>query len=585
MNVTPDALDYMAIVTGLGGGLALFLYGMRKMTDSLKTVAGSGLKDVLARLTTNRLTGALSGALVTSVIQSSSVTTVMVVGFVSSGLLTFTQSVGVIMGANVGTTVTAQIVAFDVTRYSLAMIAAGFLMELLATRQQVRYYGTALMGLGLLFFGMGLMSSATEPFRDHAPFVAFMQEARSPLLGLAAGFLFTAVVQSSSATAGIVIVLGTQGFITLENGIALILGSNVGTCATAMLSAIGKPREAVKAAVVHVLFNLAGVLTFVWFIPVFADLVRTLSPMATDLSGTARLAAEVPRQIANAHTVFNIACTLGFIGFAGTFAALADRLVPRRQTDEQPESCRPAYLDPLFLGQPAVALDRVKLELLRLADMARSMAADALSIALGADKTALDRLAARDGDIDELHGAIVSYLGELSMRDLVEPLPLRLQEYLGIANNLENIGDTVESGFVTAGYKRADANFRFATATAERLERLAGRALREYGHAVDAFRDRDAKAARRVLASKGAFNRAAEETVVELVAPMAERNSGPALMEYRLAIALVDETKRLHTLSRRIAREVIAARSRALDGRLVRGSGDSSISNARCGCQ
>ena len=246
-----EPLDFAAMATGLGGGLALFLYGMRKMAEALKTVAGTGLKDVLARLTTNRFTGALSGAVITAVMQSSSVTTVMVVGFVSAGLMTFTQSVGVIMGANIGSTVTAQIIAFNIAEYSLALIANGFPNELLVRSRRLRYYGIVMMGMGLLFFGMDMMGDAMAPLRSHEPFIAFMQETRAPWLGILAGFAFTAVVQSSAATAGLVIVLSTQGLLTLEQGIALLLGANIGTCVTAGLSAIGRPREAVKAAVVH----------------------------------------------------------------------------------------------------------------------------------------------------------------------------------------------------------------------------------------------------------------------------------------------------------------------------------------------
>ena len=255
-NLDIITIDYIALLTGLGGGLALFLYGMRKMSDALKVVAGGGMKVVLERLTTNRFTAVISGALVTAVIQSSSVTTVMVVGFITAGLINFTQSVGIIIGANIGTTVTAQIIAFKITQYSLVMIAVGFLMELLAKSQRIRQYGITIMGLGLLFFGMELMSNATSPLRSYTPFIELMQEMRHPLMGIAVGALFTAVVQSSSATTGIVIVLGTQGFITLEAGIALIFGANIGTCVTAMLAAIGKPREAVKAAIVHVIFNI-----------------------------------------------------------------------------------------------------------------------------------------------------------------------------------------------------------------------------------------------------------------------------------------------------------------------------------------
>ncbi|MDE0242127.1 MAG: Na/Pi cotransporter family protein [bacterium] len=555
------SLDIGAILVGLGGGLALFLYGMRKMTEALKTVAGARLKDVLARIATNRFTGAASGALVTATIQSSSVTTVMVVGFVSAGLLTFTQSVGVIMGANVGTTVTAQIVAFDVAEYALAMIAVGFLTEILARSESVRHYGMALMGLGLLFFGMGLMSDATEPVRDHEPFMRFLQELRNPLLGLAAGFLFTAIVQSSSATTGIVIVLATQGFITLETGIALILGSNVGTCVTAMLSAIGRPREAVKAAVVHVLFNLAGVALFVGFIPAFADLARAVSPAAPELAGTARLAAEVPRQIANAHTIFNVGCTVLFIGFAGLFAAAAERIVPARRRPKLDAAQQPLYLDPLYLDQPAVALDRVKLELDRLAGLAREMAEDALPASLAADAAALRSLRERDQAIDDLHGEIVAYLGRLSAGNLVDPLPLRLQEYFAIANALEGIGDAVADGFVALGEKRAGGEVHFNTEAVALLEGLAESANGAFAQAVTAFRERDGAAARAVVDSKRTFNDLADSAREALVMPVS-RATVAGVAEYRLGIEFVDEVNHLHALARRVARAFLDAHRR-----------------------
>ena len=198
--MSESTLDLPTMITGLGGGLALFLYGMRKITDALKTVAGAGLKDVLARLTTNRFTGALSGAFITAVIQSSSVTTVMAVGFVSAGLITFTQSVGIIMGANIGTTVTEHIIAFNITKYSLVMIAAGFVTELVAKSRRTRHYGIALMGLGLLFFGMDLMSGAAAPLRAHPPSISFMQDVHTPLVGLLAGLAATVVVQRASCS-------------------------------------------------------------------------------------------------------------------------------------------------------------------------------------------------------------------------------------------------------------------------------------------------------------------------------------------------------------------------------------------------
>ncbi|MBA1444494.1 MAG: Na/Pi cotransporter family protein [Chromatiales bacterium] len=293
----------------LFGGLALFLFGMEQMSEALKAVAGERLKLILAKLTTNRFMGATTGAFVTAIIQSSSVTTVLVVGFITAGLMSMSQSVGVIMGANIGTTITAQIVAFKVTKAALLMVGVGFSMLFISKQDKIKQYGTMLMGLGLVFFGMSVMSDAMQPLRTYQPFLDLMIQMENPLVGILVAAAFTGLIQSSSATTGIVIVMASQGFITLPAGIALAFGANIGTCITAMLASIGKPREAVRAAVVHVLFNIAGVLIWVLFIDHLANWVTALSPVHPELSGVDRLGAETPRQIANAHTIFNIANT------------------------------------------------------------------------------------------------------------------------------------------------------------------------------------------------------------------------------------------------------------------------------------
>lgn len=546
------ALDYVALVTGIGGGLALFLYGMRKMSDALKTVAGGRMKAVLARLTTNRFTAAASGALVTAVIQSSSVTTVMVVGFISAGLINFTQSVGIIMGANIGTTITAQIIAFKITKYSLVMIALGFLLELVGKSARVRYYGTALMGLGLLFFGMELMSSAAMPLRSFPPFIELMQEMRNPLLGIAVGALFTALVQSSSATTGIVIVLATQGFISLEAGIALIFGANVGTCVTAMLAAIGKPREAKQAAVVHVLFNLIGVLLWVGFIPLFANLVREISPLASELQGAARLAAEVPRQIANAHTLFNIGNTLIFLGFAGLIARVVEWLVPLPKVMAADRG-RAVFLDDLYLTQPAVALDRSRMELGRLTTHVRAMADHALPHALSGGYDELHALQEEEEGVDKLYAEIVGFLGELSTQDLVEPQPRQLQMQIGVANYLENLADVVGTGFVPAGAQRLEKRISVsedAAAGLTGLHRFACRSLEQAGHAFDSG---DVDSARTVLESKESFNQQADALRLQFVQQMSRSN----VQQYHFLLGLIDHIKRVHTLARRLSRLVV----------------------------
>jgi len=248
----------------LAGGLAIFLYGMDKMADALKMVAGDRMRDILGRLTTNRFMGVLTGAGVTAVIQSSSVTTVMLVSFVAADLMSLTQAIGVIFGANIGTTITAQIIAFKVTKWALLLVAVGFVMEFVGKKEKIRTYGSLIMGLGLIFFGLAVMSAGMKPLRTYEPFIDLMQNVSNPAVGILIALIFTALVQSSSATTDVIIALATQGLITLEAGIALAFGANIGTCVTAGLAAIGKPREAVRVAVAHVTFNIAGVLLVVW---------------------------------------------------------------------------------------------------------------------------------------------------------------------------------------------------------------------------------------------------------------------------------------------------------------------------------
>ena len=323
-------ISWTTMAVQLAGGLAIFLYGMDKMADALKLVAGDRMRDILGRLTINRFMGVLTGAGVTAVIQSSSITTVMLVSFVAAGLMSLTQAVGVIFGANIGTTITAQIIAFKVTKWALLLVAVGFVMDFVGKKERVRTYGALIMGLGLIFFGLAVMSAGMKPLRTYQPFIDLMQNVSNPLVGILISLTFTALVQSSSATTGVIIALATQGLITLEVGIALLFGANIGTCVTAGLASIGKPREAVRVAVAHVLFNVMGVLLVVWFIEPFADLARMISPSAETLTGVDRLASEVPRQVANAHSIFNVGATIVFLPFAALVARFAEWVVPDR---------------------------------------------------------------------------------------------------------------------------------------------------------------------------------------------------------------------------------------------------------------
>jgi phosphate:Na+ symporter len=251
-----EQLNILEMIMWLAGGLALFVFGMDQMVKGLLMIAGPQIKSVLSNLTTNRVTGALTGAGVTAVIQSSSITTVLTVGFVSAGLMTVTQAASVVMGANLGTTITAQIVAFKVSNYALGILAIGFLIKFLAVRYKTKGTGSLIFGLGLIFFGMSVMSDGMSPLRDYQPFLTLMHELDNVVIAILISAIFTALVQSSSATIGIVIVMATNGLLTLESGIALAMGAHIGTTITALLASIGKSKEALRTALIHTLFNV-----------------------------------------------------------------------------------------------------------------------------------------------------------------------------------------------------------------------------------------------------------------------------------------------------------------------------------------
>ena len=298
------------------------------MSDALQQAAGDRLRKILQRLTGNRLSAALTGAGVTAAANSSSVTTVILIGFMTAGLMSLQQAMGVLLGANVGSTITAQLIAFKVTTFYTVLVAAGLLLTFFK-KPLLRHIGNLTFGLGLIFLGMDIMGTATTPLRDWPVFTDAMQRIANPALGILAGAVVTAAIQSSAATTGMVIVLASSGDVSLEAGISIALGANIGTCVTAVLAAIGKPRAAVQAAVAHILINVIGVIIWLPMLGWFAEIIRWISPTApTDFTVAEQLAATVPRQIANAHTLLNVVNCLAFLPLTGVLAWLVTRLVP-----------------------------------------------------------------------------------------------------------------------------------------------------------------------------------------------------------------------------------------------------------------
>jgi phosphate:Na+ symporter len=528
-------IDWLTLLMGLFGGLAMFLYGMEQMSEGLKAAAGETLKDILARLTRNRFMGALTGAFVTAVLNSSSVTTVLVVGFISAGFMTLAQSIGIIMGANIGSTFTAQIVAFNVTQYALIMVAAGFFMLFAGKQEKVRHYGAMIMGLGLVFYGMGVMGHGMAPLRTYQPFIDLMSRMENPLLGILVGAVFTGLVQSSAATTGIAIVMAAGGLITLPAGIALSFGANIGTCVTALLAAIGKPTDAVRAAVVHIVFNVAGVLVWILFIPQLADFVAAISPAAPELTGKARMAAEVPRQIANAHTVFNVANTLLFIGFTSGFARLVERLVPGKPEAEEKVIVRPKYLDAEMIAIPAMALERVRFEIGHMGEIISEMISRLDEGFLDRDKHKFDEVVMLDDKVDVLNDAI---------------------RLMSAAVNLESLADVIESELVSTGREFIDQNLRPSETTRLLLREFAGQVILAVNGIIKAICENDETAAAGVMAQKDEIRRLADEALRH----QSERIAVPEpehLKLVQLEMELLEHLRRIYTLAKRVARDFV----------------------------
>ena len=545
-------LNLVPILMSLGGGLALFLYGMDKMASGMKSAVGAKMKAILARFTSNRIKAAITGSVVTAVIQSSSVTTVLAVGFVSAGLMTLGQSVGVIMGANVGTTVTAQIVAFRVQEAALALIAIGFLLLLPGKKDLRRQLGNVLMGLGLVFFGMSIMGQGVYPLRSFEPFIDFMATLKNPFLGILVGAAFTALVQSSSATTGIVITLASQGLIELPAGISLIFGANVGTCVTALLATIGKTRDAFRVAIVHVIFNVFGVLLWLAFIPQLATLVQLLSPSASEFHGVDKLAEEVPRQIANAHTVFNVANTLLLLPFTQLLARLVGRMVPDKPPKEKPTLAQ--FLDDDVINIPSVALQNVRLETAQLARrVLETMEKGSIVLRKPVESTLRD-IRKADDDADRLQSEILSYASLVLKQNLSNKESDELRRLMVQIDALERIGDVVSNDIVKISRKKIKKELESSEQLTDMLLEMQELLVELLRDAYLAIRDPEAGIGTSVLKRESEMEQRIEDFFHHQEKRFVE-SEGDRIPIFRVEADLVEKQRRIYGLIKRIVEQ------------------------------
>ena len=540
-------IDFFALWSLILGGLALFLFGMDILTKALRIVAGSRMKDILASLTKNRFIAIVTGAISTAVANSSSITTVVLVGFVSAGLITATQSVGVIMGANIGSTFAAQILAFKITSASLPIIAFGFFINLLAKKERIREYGNMFLGFGLVFFGMSIMGDAFKPLKDYEPFMTFIASVDNRLLGILVGAVFTIIMQYSAVTIGVVIIMASQGLLTLPLAIALVFGANIGTCATAAFAVIGKTKEAKRTAVIHILFNVLGVAIWVWFINDFADLLAYFS---TDIS----------RQIANSHTLFNVMNTVIFIWFAPYFAKLAQKLIPTKQEEEQ-EHFKPLFISNDILDVPDVALSKCRMEIGELGKAVMEMYGKIMPAVITGEKEDLDNIVKMDEKVDALHSFIIEFLGKLVKKsDYDEYQTDEIMELIQVTNHFENMGDIIETGLVTVGKRRLAEKVVVSRETKDMLEKYHQQIMFALEKIVVAVRDRNMSLAKEVYEMKKGMSRltlrAARHQALRLVASAPNR-----LQTYTREMEMIENFSQIFKLCRRIAKAMFNGRN------------------------
>ena len=498
---TPAAISWGFLVIGLLGGLALFLYGMDKMSEGMKKSAGNQMRAVLAALTKNRVIALMVGAFVTMVIQSSSATTVMLVSFVQAGLMTFMQTLGVILGADIGTTVTAQLIAFKLTDYALLMIAIGFGLRMFSKKENIKNIGEVILGFGILFFGMKLMSDAMKPLRSYPDFIDLLKGLENPFLGLLVGAVFTALIQSSSAFTGILIVLAQQSLITLEAGIPMIFGANLGTCITAGLSSIGTSREAKRVALAHIFFKLAGVALFFFWIPQFADLIHFLAE---------RFQSGPARQVANAHTIFNVGLGLLFLPCTSFFGNLILRILPDK-TEEQDLKPATWHLDETKITTPATAIDLARTEISRMAKlvgrMQRAIIVPFLSNERRQDEyysglTLVEGIDMREQKVNFLQEKITHYLLQISKQELSDDQSKEVFGMISIVKDMESLGDLIHRNMIPLIPKKQCLESDFSHEGKEELLIYHEKVCKQIYLLREALDERSPEKAREIMASE-----------------------------------------------------------------------------------
>lgn len=449
------------LIVGLLGGLGFFLLGMNMMSEGLQNAAGNRMRVILSKLTYNRFAALGLGALVTVIVQSSSATTAMLVSFVNSKLMKFRQTIGVVFGAAIGTTITVQIIAFNVSEYALIFIAIGLVLEWLQKKQQVKEIGKTILGFGMLFYGMYIMSESMAPLRTYDPFINVILQLEHPAIGIIIGALLTALIQSSSAFIGILIILSMQGLLTLGIAIPLLIGANLGTSITAIIASLNGSREGKQVAIAHTIYKLVGAGIIVFFIPSFTRLVLSIThDSALSIYRGSEFIAQ-PRQIANAHTIYNIVLCLLFLPFTNSFARFVSWLFPLR-AEEKEKLLRLRFIDEGLLVAPSLALNAARLELLRMMGKVHLMTEKIILPFTDKNQKIFTGIDTAEKEINYLRDQINDYLIKISQNNVAPESAEEAFNMMNAVREFEQIADIVSRPLRDKAESWCQSNYEFS---------------------------------------------------------------------------------------------------------------------------
>ena len=463
--------EKLQIIFGLLGGLAVFIYGMNMMSECLQKAAGEKMKSILALLTKNPVLGVIAGALTTAVLQSSSATTVMAIGFVSAGLMTLPQAISIIFGANIGTTMTAQIIAFKISDYIYIIIFIGFLISFIAKSEKAKSIGQTIFAFGLLFLGIETMGDVMKPLASSPVFTNLIGKvAHIPVLGVFVGTLMTLVVQSSSATIAVLQNSASQpgpdgvtSILGLAGAIPILLGDNIGTTITALLASIGQTKDAKRTAVAHCIFNISGCLLFIWFVKPFAALIQYISPKGPEIQ-------VISRQIANAHTIFNITMTLIWVCLINFMVKIVMTLIPDGKAVDM-DPAKPVFLDDKIISQPAAALQLVAKEILRMSEMVKVAVGETITIVKTEEISRLEDLEEKGQQIKTLTESITEYLAALfSAGTMTEQQASQTASLMYVLSDVERMG-TLSVEVARCVREKAENKYKYTPEAMDELQK------------------------------------------------------------------------------------------------------------------